>query len=84
MNAQGAHILTKKATEEGMLFGIDFCGRKCGIRRRRTGRASLARAALIAGVAALIAALLFLAPQWLLVVLVMGLTALVACLVCAK
>lgn len=67
-----------------MLFGIDFCGRRCGVRRRRSGHTSLKGAALVIGAAALFAALLFLAPQWLLVALIMTLTALLIALVCAR
>lgn len=57
-----------------MLFGVSFC-RNCGRVRKRRGRDGLVFPVLAClGAALLLTALLFLAPQWLLVLLVLLLT----------
>ena len=65
------------APEGNMLFGVSFCRRRTFKRKRSTG-AGAALALLLC--ALILTALLFLAPQWLLVVLVLGLTAAVVVL----
>ena len=65
-----------------MLFGVDFCGRRVK-KRRRSGTAGLRICTAILCLAAA-AGLLFIAPQWLLVLLVLILTAVLFALVCAK
>ena len=66
-----------------MLFGFDFCGRTPRIRKRPPcGDLAWKLLALLAALAAL-GLLLFFAPQWLLVLLVILLTAAVLALVFA-
>lgn len=64
-----------------MLFGISFCKRPT-VRRRRPGGFPV-KAALVILAALIVTALLFLAPQWLLVLLVIALTGAVIALICA-
>ncbi|MCR5809406.1 MAG: hypothetical protein K6G56_07575 [Clostridiales bacterium] len=65
-----------------MLFGVSFC-RGCGRVKRRRGRDGFPFPAVMAILAALVfTALLFLAPQWLLVLLVLFLTLGIIALVC--
>lgn len=65
-----------------MLFGVSFCERcrRVSRRRRKYGMGARLCALLLSG--AVVTALLFLAPQWLLVLLVLVLTALILFLVC--
>ena len=64
-----------------MLFGFDFCGRKTTVRKRPPyGNAVWKLLACLAAAGAL-ALILFFAPQWLLVLLVIALTAAVMALV---
>ena len=58
-----------------MLFGTSFCRRCSRVKKRRNGPRFCGRALLILLAAALFAALLFIAPQWLLVLLVLALSA---------
>lgn len=62
-----------------MLFGVSFCGRKTE-RRKKPGGGARAVVILLAALAAI--GLLFLAPQWLLVLLVIALTGAVIALAC--
>ncbi len=64
-----------------MLFGIDLCRRRT-VRRKRSGGIPLRAAAVLLS-AVIVTALLFLAPQWLLVLLVIALTGAVIALICA-
>ena len=67
-----------------MLFGIDFCGGRQRARRRRPyrGRGFFSPALMIGVGCAVFLALLFLAPQWLLVLLVALLTAALIAALC--
>lgn len=57
-----------------MLFGVEFC-RGCGkVRKKNRGPCMNWRIFFLLAAAGLLAALLFIAPQWLLVLLVMILT----------
>ena len=71
-----------------MLFGIDFCGRCDRPRRRSRPRGWGGRLCpgplIIALCITVFLALLFIAPQWLLVLLVLLLTAAVIGLICLK
>ena len=64
-----------------MLFGVDLCRRKpCKKRRQSPGIPSRAVLALLA--ALIVTGLLFLAPQWLLVLLVISLTGALTAVLC--
>ena len=67
-----------------MLFGIDFCGRRQRVRRRRPQRNGLGHMGVcLAALGALVfLILLFIAPQWLLVLLVALLTAALIASIC--
>lgn len=71
-----------------MLFGIDFCSRCDKPRRRirsRFEKGKLCPGPLVIALCVLVfTVLLFIAPQWLLVLLVLLLTAAVAALICLK
>ena len=64
-----------------MLFGTDFCRRKT-VKRKSRGFCVPARAAAVILASLIVTGLLFLAPQWLLVLLVISLTGAVAALIC--
>lgn len=65
-----------------MLFGVNYCRRRSEKRRRQGGGG--VRALLMIMLAGIAVGLLFLAPQWLLVLLVIALTGAVAALVCLQ
>lgn len=58
-----------------MLFGVNFCRRCDRVRKKRPSPQRDKRLCLILTAAGLLTVLLFLAPQWLLVLLVLTLTA---------
>lgn len=67
-----------------MLFGVSFCRRSAKTRRRPQARGRRIKLILALFAAAALTALLFIAPQWLLVLLVMILSCAVIAMVCAS
>ncbi|MBO4849238.1 MAG: hypothetical protein J5586_08825 [Clostridia bacterium] len=65
-----------------MLFGVDFCRRRARVRRRAMSPRMGARACVCALAALIFTGLLLIAPQWLLVLLVLVLTGAVFALIC--
>lgn len=65
-----------------MLFGVSFCKRCQRVRKRRPEPKIGLRLCVLLLSGAVFTALLFLAPQWLLVLLVLMLTAAVLFLIC--
>ena len=72
---------TKYRSEE-MLFGVNFCKSRRSVRKRPAPSGADPKVLLAAAAALLFLGLLFIAPQWLLVLIVAVLTAAVIFLVC--